>query len=76
MGGGEWGWGAGSSENKANLAQLGLELGLSLAIRNMNSYILAFRGFLFLVNVFQVCVQSFYFIFLYYEQVNIVLLDK
>ena len=32
MGGGEWGWGAGSSENKANLAQLGLELGLSLAI--------------------------------------------
>ena len=30
MGGG--GWGAGSSENKANLAQLGLELGLSLAI--------------------------------------------
>ena len=28
----EGGWGAGSSENKANLAQLGLELGLSLAI--------------------------------------------
>ena len=34
MGGGGWvwvEWGAGSSENKANLAQLGLELGLSLA---------------------------------------------
>jgi hypothetical protein len=27
------GWGAGFSENKANLDQLGLELGLSLAIR-------------------------------------------
>ena len=32
MGGG--GWGTGSSENKAKLAQLGLELGLSLAIEN------------------------------------------
>ena len=28
---GGWGWGAGSSENKANLAQRGLKLGLSLA---------------------------------------------
>ena len=30
--GGGGGWVAGSSETKANLAQLGLELGLSLAI--------------------------------------------
>jgi hypothetical protein len=29
------GWGAGSSETKPNLAQLGLELGLSLAIRKI-----------------------------------------
>ena len=29
------GWGAGSSETKANLAQLGLELGLSLAIMDI-----------------------------------------
>jgi hypothetical protein len=38
VGRGGWGWVgvAGSSENKANLAQLGLELGLSLAIDTMS----------------------------------------
>jgi hypothetical protein len=39
VGGGGWVGLAGSSENKANLALLGLELGLSLVIKLTNSKI-------------------------------------
>ena len=59
MGGG--GWGTGSSENKANLAQLGLELGLSLATIIAFNYSCEYATmFWFLYNIVKYCLNMWW----------------